>query len=140
MSHAPTDLLNRRHQAIRQALAARQIDSLLVTSMPGSRIGFEAAHLTVSRYEWLRRRLGDVAGHPSLVATDGIVEAARVRKDAYEISTLREAARRLSAVAVGVFQEIRRGRSEREVAMAIDWRIREGGFERSAFDTIVAAG
>ena len=208
MSHAPTDLLNRRHRAIRQALAARQIDALLVTSlpnilyltnfkgssaavlltagrllfvtdfryvaavdathgtawecpnldlvrvdqsydetlatvltsMPGSRIGFEAAHLTVSRYEWLQRRLADVGGHPSFVATEGIVEAARVRKDAYEISTLREAARRLSAVAVGVFQEIRRGRSEREVATAIDWRIREGGFERSAFDTIVAAG
>ena len=208
MSHAPTDLLNRRHRAIRQALAARQIDALLVTSlpnilyltnfkgssaavlltaerllfvtdfryvaavdathgtawdcpnldlvrvdqsydetlatvltsMPGSRIGFEAAHLTVSRHEWLQRRLADVGGHPSLVATEGIVEAARVRKDAYEISTLREAARRLSAVAVGVFQEVRRGRSERDVATAIDWRIREGGFERSAFDTIVAAG
>src|SRR5262249_38703642 len=34
MSHAPTDLLNRRHQAIRQAMTARQIDALLVTSLP----------------------------------------------------------------------------------------------------------
>jgi Xaa-Pro aminopeptidase len=208
MSHAPTDLLNRRQQAIRQALAARQIDALLVTSlpnilyltnfkgssasvlltrerlqfvtdfryvaaieasrgttwecpnldlvrvdqsydetlaavltsMPGARVGFEAAHLTVSRHEWFERRLGDAPGHANLVATDRMVETARVRKDAYEIGTLREAAGRLSAVAAGVFEEIRRGRSERDVALAIDWRIRQGGFERSAFDTIVAAG
>src|SRR5207237_5297181 len=28
----------------------------------------------------------------------------------------------------------------REIALAIDWRIRQEGFERSAFDTIVASG
>jgi len=109
-------------------------------SMPGAKVGIEGAHLAVSRYEWLQRKLADDAGGPGLVATEGIVEAARVRKDAYEISTLREAARRLSRVAAGVFEEIRAGRTERDVAMAIDWRIRQGGFERSAFDTIVAAG
>src|SRR5207247_10520194 len=63
-----------------------------------------------------------------------------VCKDAYEVDTLREAARRLSAVARGVLDEVRRGRSEREIAMAIDWRIRSAGFERPAFDTIVASG
>jgi Xaa-Pro aminopeptidase len=35
---------------------------------------------------------------------------------------------------------VRRGQTERELAMAIDWRIRQAGFERSAFDTIVAGG
>ncbi|HJZ70662.1 MAG TPA: Xaa-Pro peptidase family protein [Vicinamibacterales bacterium] len=76
----------------------------------------------------------------SLVPTDQIVERARVRKDDYEIATLREAARLLSGVAKSVAAEVRRGRSERAVAAAIDWRIREAGFERSAFDTIVASG
>ena len=37
-------------------------------------------------------------------------------------------------------QEIRRGRTEAEVALSIDCRIREGGFTRPAFETIVAAG
>ena len=47
----------------------------------------------------------------ALVATEGIVERARVRKDAYEIATLREAARRLSAVAGdGARRDVRRGR------------------------------
>ena len=34
MSHAPTDLLKRRHTAIRQTLAARGLDALIVTSLP----------------------------------------------------------------------------------------------------------
>src|SRR5207244_9072815 len=38
------------------------------------------------------------------------------------------------------FAAVRRGRTEREVALAIDWKMREVGFERSAFDTIVAGG
>jgi Xaa-Pro aminopeptidase len=39
-----------------------------------------------------------------------------------------------------VFTEVVRGRSEREIAFAIDVRIRQAGFERTAFDTIVASG
>ena len=35
---------------------------------------------------------------------------------------------------------VRRGDAERDMALAIDWRIRRAGFERSAFDTIVASG
>jgi Xaa-Pro aminopeptidase len=30
--------------------------------------------------------------------------------------------------------------TERELALAIDWRIRQGGFSRTAFETIVASG
>jgi Xaa-Pro aminopeptidase len=104
------------------------------------RAAFEAAHLTVGRHNWLTAALARASGKPELVATEGIVEAARVRKDSHEIATLREAAVRLSEVANGVFEEVRRGRSEREVALAIDMRIRRAGFSKPAFDTIVAAG
>src|SRR5690348_6675010 len=34
MSHAPTDLLSRRHAAIRQALTSRDLDALVVTALP----------------------------------------------------------------------------------------------------------
>ena len=77
---------------------------------------------------------------PALAPTQGLVERLRAVKDDYEIATLREAARRLSLVAKGVLGAVRRGLSERELALTIDWRIREAGFERSAFDTIVASG
>jgi Xaa-Pro aminopeptidase len=101
------------------------------------RVGFEAAHLTVARHEWLRRTLD-----PSieLRGTERIVERARVRKDDDEIATLREAATRLSRVAANVFGLVERGRTERQVALGIDTLIRSAGFERPAFDTIVASG
>jgi Xaa-Pro aminopeptidase len=113
----------------------------LVGSLDIGRIGFEASNVTVSRHTWLTAALSkDGLASPALVPTDQLVERLRVRKDEYEIDTLREAARMLSKVALGVFEEIGRGRTERDIALGIDARIRRAGFERPAFDTIVASG
>jgi Xaa-Pro aminopeptidase len=112
-----------------------------LASLSGSRIGFEAAHLTVSRHQWLTTMLGrGTTARKDLVPTEGIVERARAVKDLYEVGVLREAARRLSAVTRDVFSEVRAGRTEQEVAQAIDSRIRQAGFTKPAFDTIVASG
>ena len=113
----------------------------LLAAQPWRRIGFEAAHLTVDRYRWLTATVA--ANGPTdaeFVATERLVERARVRKDPYEIATLREAARRLSVVATAAPAEVRRGLTERDVALAIDRRVRQAGFERPAFDTMVASG
>ena len=107
---------------------------------PGQAIGFEAAHMNVSRYRWLATTLGDAASAVTLRETEGIVERARSIKDAYELEALREGGRRLADVTRAAFGEVRVGRTEREVALAIDWHIRRGGFERIAFETIVASG
>ena len=112
----------------------------LLTSLGLARAGFEAANVTVSRHNWLAATLAPVAGAPQLVPLEQTVERIRTRKDDYELSMLRESARRLSEVAAGVFKEVRAGRTEREVALAIDGRIIAAGFERTAFDTIVASG
>jgi Xaa-Pro aminopeptidase len=112
----------------------------LLQSMPSARVGFEAAHLTVARHGWLTATLARGEMTPVLTATEGIVERARVRKDPYELETLRTAADMLMAVVPGIFEEVRRGRTERDIALAVDWRMRRAGFERNAFDTIVAAG
>ena len=113
----------------------------VLAALPLKAVGFEAAHLTVSRYEWLKRTLprGEQSG-ADLLSTEGIVERARAVKDAYEIDTLREAGRRLSAVARQAVHEVRGGRTEEEVAHAIDARILAAGFTKTAFDTIVAGG
>ena len=108
-----------------------------VGAMPSARIGFEAAHLSVSRHDWLRKTIGGSDAVPALVATEGLVERARVKKDRYELAVLTEAAQRLSAVAARVFGLVGRDRTEREIALAIDWQIRTAGFERPAFETIV---
>jgi Xaa-Pro aminopeptidase len=108
--------------------------------MASARVGFEAANLSVARHAWLEAALGKGAGAPSLVPTEGLVEAVRVRKDDYELAVLKEAARRLSVVAADLTADVRRGRTELEIALDIDWRMRRVGFEKPAFDTIVAAG
>jgi len=113
----------------------------LVDSLGLDRLGFEAANMTVSRRDWLVAAFGrDGRTTPTLVPTEQLVERIRVRKDPDEIETLRKAASLLSEVARGVFEEIVHGRTERDVALAIDNRIRSAGFERPAFDTIVASG
>lgn len=113
----------------------------VLASLPIRRVGFEAAHLTVARHQWFARTLPHgAASGAELVPTEGLVERARVVKDDYEIATLREAARRLSAVAREAVREVRIGRSEEEVAHAIDARIVAAGFSKPAFDTIVAGG
>ncbi|MBI3492520.1 MAG: M24 family metallopeptidase [Acidobacteria bacterium] len=113
----------------------------LIARQNWPRVGFEAEHLSVARHAWLvdgltKRQRGGI----ELVPTAGIVETCRVRKDEYEIATLREAARRLSAAADRVFSEVSAGRSETDIARAIDSCIHQAGFSRPAFETIVASG
>jgi Xaa-Pro aminopeptidase len=104
------------------------------------RVGFEGHHLTVDRFSWLKTALGADPTALDLVATHGIVENARLRKDDHELEALREGARLLSSAAREVFGEVATGRSEREIGLAIDMHLRRAGFERLAFETIVASG
>src|SRR5207344_1191219 len=53
---------------------------------------------------------------------------------------LRRAGRLLSGVAEALGQWVAAGKTEREVAGDIDGAIRRAGFEKPAFDTIVATG
>jgi Xaa-Pro aminopeptidase len=113
-----------------------------------SRIGIEAAWMSVSRFNWLSSSLaqadpameGRPAAIPELVPTERIVERGRLIKDGGEISTLREAARRLASLALEVPGLIREGRTELEIGADIDALLRRAGFERPAFETIVASG
>jgi len=102
------------------------------------RIGIEAASMPVSRFNRLSAALASASS--TLVPTEGLIEARRAVKDAVEVATLREAARRLSGMARGALAFAREGRTERAVAADIDGAIRAAGFERPAFETIVASG
>ena len=105
-----------------------------------STVGFEAGHLTVARHEWLVKAAASRRLDMGLRATERVVEQARVKKDDAEIATLRDAARRLTPVAQAAFAAVRPGVSERSIAARIDAAIRDAGYERTAFDTIVASG
>jgi Xaa-Pro aminopeptidase len=112
------------------------------------RIGIEAAWLSVSRYNAIAAALASSAPFPlqsdqplpALLPTERIVERVRIVKDAGEVATLREAARRLSEIARRLASFIVPGRRERDVAFDLDMAMRDAGFSRPAFDTIVASG
>ena len=112
----------------------------LLAAQGASRVGFEAGHLTVARHEWLTGALRKRGSGVEFVAGDGLVEGLRARKDDYEIDVLREAARRLSRVADRILAQVGRGQTETAVASTIDSYIRDAGFARTAFETIVASG
>ncbi len=112
----------------------------VLSPFDGLRVAFEAAYLTVNRHRFLTERLVQRGWKTALVESVGLVERLRVRKDAWELDRLRDGAERLSAVTKCILPRIFSGRTEGEVAAELDSRLRAAGFERPAFDTIVASG
>ena len=120
----------------------------LLRQSRAERIGIESVHMSVSRFNRLSTALADTPPTPFeatgpcpvLNPVERVVEQARLIKDEGEIETLREASRRLAAAAVEVPRFVQEGRSELDVSADIDALMRRLGFERPAFETIVASG
>jgi Xaa-Pro aminopeptidase len=129
---------------------ARSYDETIrdvIAATEAAPVGFEAAYLTVARFNALSALLSPSAQsarqperNRRLVPTERVVERVRMVKDDGEIAIFREAASRLSAIARRLPELARPGRTEREVADAIEEAMRRSGFSRPAFDTIVASG
>ena len=111
-----------------------------VRTFANGRVGFEAAHMTFKQHQNLEARLDAANTKTEMAATDGLVEARRAVKDHWELDTLRDAGRRLSDAAKCIIPKALAGQREREVASGIDAELRRVGFDKPAFDTIVAAG
>ena len=102
---------------------------------PAVRVAVEADHLSVRRWNWLQEMLAT-----DLSPAVELVERARMVKDRYEAEALREAGRMLAALVGPASRCAGRGRTEIEVARGVERLIEEAGFERPAFETIVASG
>lgn len=131
-------------------VAEGQLDEKIVEVVKGcafSSVGVEAEYLTIARFNRLAAALarpqlplGDERAAPALRPVERLLSRIRAVKDEKEIEILREAGRRLSAVGCELRRWARIGRTELEVAADIDEALRRGGFERPAFETIVASG
>ena len=118
-------------------------DESLVTEvgqLAPARVGIEAGAMTVRHHLDLTRRFEAAGIQVELVPVDGAVERLRELKDAWEVATLREAGRRLSDVAKCIIPKALAGSLERDLAAVIEWELRQKGFDKPAFDTIVASG
>jgi Xaa-Pro aminopeptidase len=85
-------------------------------------------------------RLAEAAAGVTLVPSDRVVERAREVKDDVEVAALREACRISVAALEGLWAGPLVGRTEREVARDLEWRMLELGAEAVAFETILASG
>lgn len=110
----------------------------LVAARAIRRLGVEAEHLTVARLAALRRT-PELAGG-ECVETHGFLERFRAIKDVWELGRLREAGGRLAEVATCILPEVSEGRTEREISWKVELALHSAGFERPAFETIVASG
>jgi Xaa-Pro aminopeptidase len=109
-------------------------------SLPGSgdlRMAFESAHMTVKDHAKLA---GTLRPRIELVPVPGVVEELRAVKDEDELEAVRSAARLADDALVEVLGNGLVGRTEREVALDLEFAIRRRGAEAVSFPPIVAAG
>jgi Xaa-Pro aminopeptidase len=112
---------------------AKQVPTLGV-----ERLGFESDVVTVDAYDALTEAAGGVQLH----RVPGLVQRLRAVKDAVEVEALRRACAVGDAALADLLEAggLRPGRTEREVALDLEDRMRRHGAAGPAFETILAAG
>ena len=100
-----------------------------------TRLGFDDAGVSVRAHA----KLADALPGVELVPAGGMVEALRVVKDDLEVARIRAAAQLADDALDEVLEHGLAGRTEREVAFALEMAMRRRGADGVAFDAIVAA-
>jgi Xaa-Pro aminopeptidase len=99
-------------------------------------LGFDDASLTVRQHA----RLGELlAPGWELVPCAGIVERLREVKDEHEVARIRAAAELADEALTGLLEDSLIGRSERDVAIDLELRMRRLGAQAPSFPSIVAS-
>ena len=101
------------------------------------RVGYESEHVTVAGLELMRDYC---PGRVELVALKGVAEALRCVKDDDEIELIAAAARIADEAFEALLAGGLAGRTERELALALEHDMRLRGAESPSFDSIVAGG
>jgi Xaa-Pro aminopeptidase len=112
----------------------------IVKGLPGSgdlRLGFEDAHMSVKDHT---RLAGMVRPGIELVPAGDAIGALRAVKDEGELDAIRAAARLADDALTEVLGRGLVGRSEREVALDLEFTMRRMGAQAVSFPPIVAAG
>lgn len=100
------------------------------------RIGFEAAHTSVAAHQEIEKLLDG----PKTVVTQNVVEKMRALKSADEVEIMRQAVRVADETMQEVLALLAPGKSELEIAFAIESGIRARGGSGTSFESIVASG
>ena len=98
-------------------------------------IGFEDAYMTVADYEMYRSRL-----NCELKGAAALMFGLRATKDAWEIEQLIAAQRIAERALEEIYNDIKPGVTEKEIAARLIYLMRHFGAEDISFDPIVASG
>jgi Xaa-Pro aminopeptidase len=112
----------------------------VVKGLPGSgdlRLAFDDAHMSVKNHG---RLAGMLRAGIELVPAGGAIEALRAVKDADELEAIRAAARLADDALTEVLGRGLVGRTERDVALDLEFTMRRMGAQAASFPPIVAAG
>lgn len=101
------------------------------------RIGFDPQQLSVAQWHAVRKAS---RGAGTWVASVGLVETLRTRKEAAELAAMRDAALLAGAVLESVLKLVRPGVREAEIGAEIEYQMRKKGAEGVSFESIVASG
>jgi Xaa-Pro aminopeptidase len=101
------------------------------------RTGFDPKQLTVAQLDALGKASGPRC---RWVATPGLTEKLRMRKEATELAQMRRAGLLTGKVLESVLALLKPGVREIEIGAEIDYQIRKRGASGPAFETIVAFG
>jgi Xaa-Pro aminopeptidase len=126
-------------EAFEREIVAGNLLEAIPASLPaaGGRFGFDEASLSVSLHTRVAELLGEAW---ELVPCAGAVERLRAVKDAGELERIRAASELADEALQSVVADGVVGRSEREVAIELELRMRRLGAEAPSFPSIVAAG
>jgi len=103
----------------------------------GGSLGVEAEHMPLANRSLLRKTVG---GKTYLRETTGLIERARMIKDAAELEIMTRAAELGTRLLDVVLAAIRPGVRESEVAAELEYAARKAGASAMSFETIVASG
>jgi Xaa-Pro aminopeptidase len=122
----------------REVVVGELLDAAARSLAGGSgRLGFDDTSLTVAQHARLRELLGE---RLVLIPCSRAVERLREVKDAGELARVRAAAELADEALKGLLEDRLVGRSERDVAVELELRMRRLGAEAASFPPIVAAG
>lgn len=121
-----TDAGNDVNAALLGILEEKQLSSL----------AFESEHITFHQYQNWQNKYPQITLQP----VSGIVEKLRVQKDAREIDLLKRAAVIADRAFEHIIKLLKPGIKELDVALEIEFFMRQQGAKEKAFDTIVASG
>jgi len=121
----------------RHIVAGELLNAVAGAVGAGGRLGFDDAWLSVKHHAALREKLPAAW---ELVPSAGLVERFREVKDDGELALIRRAAELVDGILAWIAERGLAGRTERDVAVELEYEMRRRGADEPSFPSIVASG